>query len=336
MLSAPSQVLVRNQEHFAQGKWLIVNPTDSAIFAELPNSEFVGLHQYFDIYQQCIAKDDKNEHLFGASWDLNNDFDGAIIYMPKSKEHAAMLIANMAACVKQQGTLFLVGENKSGIKSAPKLFDKVSIQSYKIDSARHCALYCGAVGNPTSFNIDDWVQYKELNMQKSVVSIAFLPGVFSSGELDAGTKLLVDNIQPKLTGKVLDFACGAGIIACAVASEHSDVELTLCDVNALALYCARLSLKKNNLKGDVIASNGLAEIGGKFNHIFTNPPFHTGIKTDYSVTEEFIGEVKSRMLPNASLTLVANRFLPYPDILKASLGRVKTIAQTTKFNLYQS
>lgn len=335
MLSAPSQVLIRNQEHFATGKWLIVNPTEAAIFEQLGNQEVDGFHQYFDIYQQCLASNKNAGHTFSAAFNNAEKYDGAIIYMPKSKEQAAMLIANMTGCVKEQGHIFLVGENKSGIKGAPKLFDRVSMATNKIDSARHCALYCAQLENSTQFDIDDWVQIKELETNDATIKIAFLPGVFSAGELDAGTKLLLDNISPKISGDVLDFACGAGIIGCAIAASHNDIKLTLCDVSALALYCTQLSLEQNQLTGSVIPSNGLNDIAGKFNAIVTNPPFHTGVKTDYSVTQRFISEAKTRMSPNASLLLVANRFLPYPEILKSAFGHVSTVAQTSKFNLYK-
>lgn len=335
MLSAPSQVLVRNQEHFANGKWLLVNPTEAAIFDQLNHQAVDGFHQYYDIYQQCLASKAAGQHFFGAACDDIEKYDGAIIYMPKSKEQAAMLIANMTSCVKEQGHIFLVGENKSGIKGAPKLFDRVSMTTNKIDSARHCALYCAQLEKPIVFDINKWVQFKELEIKDTRINIAFLPGVFSAGELDAGTKLLLDNISPKISGEVLDFACGAGIIGCAIAASYQDINLTLCDVSALALHCTELSLEKNHLKGRVVPSNGLNDIAGKFNAIVTNPPFHTGIKTDYSVTEKFINEAKSRLLANASLVLVANRFLPYPDILKNAFGHVSTVAQTSKFNLYK-
>ncbi|MBU2880183.1 MULTISPECIES: methyltransferase [Aliiglaciecola] len=345
MLSTTSQVLVRNKEQFAEGRWLFVNPPEADIFSALDNPNIFGFHQFYDVFQQCPKN---NKHLFSAHYPvaLNHNqnpekpnselFDGAVIYMPKSKEHAALLIANMAACVKPSGNIFLVGENKSGIKSADKLFAKVSQRINKIDSARHCSLYCAYIEEKHSFDITKFVQYKDIQVNDVVCKIAFLPGIFNTGALDPASQLLIENLPEKLTGKVLDFASGSGVIGCFAAKINPEITLTLCDVSALATYCSELSLLANNLKANVIASNGLAEISHKFNTVLTNPPFHTGIKTDYSVTDKFIKEVKFALLPKGTLMLVANRFLPYPDIIKGSLPMVSTVAQTSKFNLYRA
>lgn len=343
MLSATSQVLVRNQDYFAQGRWLIVNAPEADVFSSLGNADFYGFHQYYSVYQQCTDDKPSDKHLFAAAYPTDVEFDGAIIYMPKAKEQAKMLIANMAACTKNSGQIFLVGENKSGIKGANKLFDTISTQVNKIDSARHCALYCATIEKgsdsdhkESQFNLDKWVKWYSLEHANESISIASLPGVFSAHELDAGTKLLLENLPNNLNGKVLDFACGAGVIACAVAKQYPESILTLTDISALALYCANLTLDKNNVTGDILVSDGLSKIEGRFDFILTNPPFHSGIQTDYNVTETFIQEAKRHLKANGKLMLVANRFLPYPDLIKQSLGKVKTTAQTSKFNLYQN
>lgn len=336
MLSAPSQVVLRNQDFFEQGNWLIANAPEADIFDSLKGSRFSGFHQMFDVYQQSIVQASDQQHVFAAAFEAENLFDGAIVYMPKSKEHAQMLIQNMASCIKPDGLIYLVGENKSGIKSADKLFKQVATLVNKVDSARHCALYCAQIDKSPSFSLTNWLSYKNIEIGDTTCSVAFLPGVFSAGELDAGTRLLLESMPQRLTGEVLDFACGAGVIGCFVAKRYDNVQVSLCDVSALALYATNATLQKNGVEGHVIASNGLKEIDKNFDHILTNPPFHTGIRTNYDITHDFIVAAKKHLKPNASLTLVANRFLPYPDQLKKSVGNVKTIAQTNKFNLYFS
>lgn len=343
MLSATSQVLVRNQDYFAKGRWLIVNAPEPDIFDSLGNGEFHGFHQYYSVYQQCASGNSPEKHVFAAGYSADQQFDGAIIYMPKAKEQVRMLIANMAACIKNPGQIFLVGENKSGIKSANKLFDTVSDKVNKLDSARHCALYCATLEIDASnghrksqFELQKWVKWYSFEHANHTIAIASIPGVFSANKLDAGTKLLLDNLPKNMSGKVLDFACGAGVIACAVAKQYPESILTMTDVSALALHCANLTLAKNNVVGEILASDGLSNVTEKFDFILTNPPFHTGIQTDYNVTESFIQESKKHLKSNGKLSLVANRFLLYPDLIKRSLGKVKTTAQTSKFNLYQN
>lgn len=337
MLTAPSQVIVRNNSLLSTGKWLLVNPTDADIFDALPEVDILGFHQYFDIYQQASSGINADHHLFAASYPVNHQIDGAIIYMPKAKEHAKMLIANIAASIKPGGQLLIVGENKTGVKSAANLLERVSTQVNKIDSARHCSLYCAQLDKPVDeFSLTDWITHYSCTIAGKELTVANLPGVFSANELDPATRLLLDNLPKKLTGKVLDFACGAGVIGCGIAKSFPDVTLTMTDVNAIALHCALLTAENNNISATVLPSDGLSQVNGKFDFIATNPPFHSGIKTDYTVTEEFVGAVKQHLSNNGRLLLVANRFLPYPDVIKTHLGHAATLAQTSKFNLYQS
>ncbi|MEI8649926.1 methyltransferase [Paraglaciecola sp. Hal342] len=93
-------------------------------------------------------------------------------------------------------------------------------------------------------------------------------------------------------GVFLDFACGAGIIGCFAGLKNAQAQVVMSDVSALAIYCSQKSAELNGVKAQVIPSNGLRALTGKFAQVFTNPPFHTGIKTDYSVTESFMQQLK--------------------------------------------
>jgi 16S rRNA (guanine1207-N2)-methyltransferase len=339
MLSAVSQALLRSEELLLQGKWLLVNPTDGQIFTQIENPNIFGFHQYFDIYKQSVAaaksKGTQEQHTFAAAYHGAADFDGAVLFMPKSKAQAQMLLANIASCLKPGATILMVGENKSGIKSAPKLLDPYSTQINKIDSARHCAVYGGRIDKPLEkFELQKWQKIFTLNVAGLSYQICSLPGVFSHGELDAGTRLLLESIDKVGSGNLLDFACGTGIIGCFLGLKNPQSTVVMTDVSALAIYCATKSTELNGLDAKIIPSNGLAEITGRFDDIYTNPPFHTGIQTDYSVTETFISQLKPRLKPSGSLTLVANKFLRYSQLLEQKFASVYALAQTTKFSVY--
>ena len=336
MLSAPSQLLMRNKDTFAQGKWLLVNPTDSHIAEQLNNPEIKVFHQYFDIYQQSCAVGNSTQHMFTAGYSTDDKFDGAVIYMPKSKEHAKMLIANVAACLKESGSLLLVGENKGGVKSAAKILDTISSQVNKVDSARHCALFGAQIDKPVKpFELAKWQSEIEISVGGLDYKICSLPGVFNHGAVDLGTRVLLDNLPEIKTGRLLDFGCGAGVIGCYLGLKSPESEVVMSDVSALAVHCSKESANLNHINVKVVPSNGMMDVQGKFSAVYTNPPFHTGIQTDYSVTEEFIAQLKQYLAKGGSLTLVANKFLRYSELLEQRFSAVGLIAQTTKFSLYQ-
>jgi 16S rRNA (guanine1207-N2)-methyltransferase len=336
MLSAPSKLLMRSEDTFAQGKWLLVNPTDSHIAEHLNNPDIKVFHQYFDIYQQSCADGKSAQHTFTAAYPTEEKFDGAVIYMPKSKEQAKMLIANVAACLRENGSLLLVGDNKGGVKSAAKILETISSQVNKVDSARHCALFGAQLDKPVKpFELAKWQSEVEISAGGLDFTVCSLPGVFNHGAIDLGTRVLLDNLPEIKTGRLLDFGGGAGVIGCYLGLKSPESEVVMSDVSALAIHCSKESAKLNNLDIRVVASNGMMDVQGKFSAVYTNPPFHTGIQTDYSVTEGFIAQLKQYLAKGGSLTLVANKFLRYSELLEQRFSAVGLIAQTTKFSLYQ-
>lgn len=337
MAALTNQVLLRNIELFAKGKWLLANPPQADIFNQLNNNNIFGFHQYYDVYQQACSSHNSAHHQFSAVYSAQADFDGVVLFMPKAKAQAKMLIANLAALIKPSGKFLIVGENKTGIKSAAKLLEPYSSQVIKIDSARHCSLFCAHINDDVeNFELKKWITELTVKVKDIELTIVSLPGVFSHGELDGGTRLLLESIPQIPNGRILDFACGAGVIGCFVALVKPDTEVVMSDVSALALYCAEKTASKNNIKCTIIPSNGLENVQGSFNAVYTNPPFHTGIQTDYSVTQRFIAQLKQHLKPRAQLILVANRFLKYPDAIESTFGNVHVVAKTSKFSLYQA
>ena len=331
MLSNPSQLLVRNAHLFEQGQWLLANAEDAQVFSEL-DGDIDGFHQNLQVYSQLKTQDN---HEFAVALASEKRYDGIVLYMPKAKEHAAMLLANLACHLKPGGCLMLVGENNSGVKSAPKLLADYGHKAVKLDAARHCSLFNMVLSAEVKpFNLDQWAREFELNIAEHNLRIYSLPGIFSHKSLDDGTKLLLENLKPIPTAPVLDFACGAGIIGVFLAKKNPAIQLTMSDVSAIAVHCAGRTAEINGVKADVLASDGLKDITRKFAAIYTNPPFHTGTHTDYSITEQFLRDANAHLGVNGSLTLVANAFLDYPPIMEKHLAAPLVMAHTTRFKLY--
>ena len=74
----------------------------------------------------------------------------------------------------------------------------------------------------------------------------------------------------------------------------------------------------------------------KFDLIVSNPPFHTGIATDYTIAEAFLSNAKQHLTKVGKLSIVANSFLKYPPILEAQFGSFHTVYKNNKFAVYSS
>lgn len=144
-------------------------------------------------------------------------------------------------------------------------------------------------------------------------------GVFSRGELDAGTRILLDALPERITGSVLDLGCGWGPVGICVGLENRDCQITFSDINLRALELARQNAEKYGLKADFLHSDGFAAIAGPFDCIITNPPIRTGKQTIY----QMFADSAQRLTPGGSLYIVIRKQQGAPSAQKylASLFR---------------
>src|SRR5690554_1482682 len=110
-------------------------------------------------------------------------------------------------------------------------------------------------------------------------------------------------------------------------------EVTLADVDAFALQSARLNSMRLNLLVEVIASDGLSQVEGKFDYIFTNPPFHQGKETDYRFAQQLFRQAKQHLVEEGQLWLVANSHLAYEEWAKEHFSQVEVMTQEKGFKL---
>ena len=108
-------------------------------------------------------------------------------------------------------------------------------------------------------------------------------GVFSKGELDVGSRLLLDAL-PDLSGDVLDIGCGWGAIGVAIAKANREARVVMADVNHRALGLTRDNCDRNGVTAEVIESDGMAAVMGRaFDAIVTNPPIRAGKQVIYKM-----------------------------------------------------
>ena len=258
-----------------------------------------------------------------------------ILNLPRQKALLGMMLDCAASLLAEDGVLWLAGENKAGIKSADKLLKLYFGQVRKLDNARHCTLYeAGRVLTRSPFDPGAYRQEWQLDCKQSEIRIASYPGVFAHGRLDAGTALLLETLTTlKPEGDVLDFACGAGLIGACVSAGYPNTSVTLLDTSALALRACEETLAGNHLVGSVLASDGLSEVTGSYDLIISNPPIHTGIKTDSRLSQRLLESVHDHIRPGGMLVLVANVHLPYENWLSQKFRRCTELIADTNYKV---
>ena len=128
-------------------------------------------------------------------------------------------------------------------------------------------------------------------------------GVFSKGELDQGTRLLLDAL-PDLSGDVLDLGCGWGAIGIAVKKAFPQTNVTMVDVNLRALGLCERNAQANGVEVLCLESDGMAALSGRqFDAVITNPPIRAGKQKVY----EMLSGAAAALKKDGSLYLVIRK-----------------------------
>lgn len=338
-LSNPSQVLQRNKSLFSDKSILVAGNIDDHYPIELQTiaSSSCFCFNDFRYYEKLKDKLQQSEIHFTANYqpkERQNKFDLLLIYIPKAKAEIEYLLANLTPHLKENADIILVGEKKCGIKSVSGLLKPYSDNSNMIDSARHCSIIYAQLTKPVAtFIQQQWIKEYQLNIDEVALTVCSLPGVFSFGELDQGSALLLNNLPEELNGQGLDFGCGAGVLSCYLLKKHPQLTMDLIDVNVYALESAKLTLEKNSLQADVFASDVFSNVHKEYDLLLSNPPFHSGQKTNYDAAELFINESINFLKKKGKLTIVANKFLRYEPLLIATYQTFFEHAQNNKFKV---
>ena len=308
-----SEVLLRHSDDFEQSRILFAGDLQDDLPARLDTATSRAHTQQFHHWQVLSRQMGDNARFsLVATADDVADCDTLIYYWPKNKPEAQFQLMNLLSLLPVGTDIFVVGENRSGVRSAEQMLADYAPFN-KVDSARRCGEY----------SVDG-------------LTVKTLPGVFSRDGLDVGSQLLLSTLTPHTKGKVLDVGCGAGVLSVAFARHSPKIRLTLCDVSAPAVEASRATLATNGVEGEVFASNVFSEVKGRFDMIISNPPFHDGMQTSLDAAQTLIRGAVRHLNSGGELRIVANAFLPYPDVLDETFGFHEVIAQTGRFKVYRA
>lgn len=149
-------------------------------------------------------------------------------------------------------------------------------------------------------------QIREINIELKGLKMKFKVdnGIFSPKRLDFGSRLLIETLENKISGKCLDLGCGYGPIGIFLSKlSDKDIYFDMVDINKRAIALAEINTKINNIIADVFISDGFSNIKNKYNYIICNPPIRAGKKVIYN----FYRKAKEYLIDEGSFYIVIQK-----------------------------
>lgn len=145
----------------------------------------------------------------------------------------------------------------------------------------------------------------EVRVRKLQLTLAGDRGVFNQGDLDWGTRVLIENADVPSGGVLLDLGCGGGAIAAALAKLRPDAEIWAIDINERAREVTQRTLALNSITNVRVASPDAVPPDLRFDGIWSNPPIRVGKSELHQLLESWL----ARLTPSGCADLVVHKNL---------------------------
>ncbi|RIH88783.1 Ribosomal RNA small subunit methyltransferase C [Calidithermus terrae] len=254
-------------------------------------------------------------------------YDQALLVLPAERgqgfTHLSLLGA--ARALRPGGQLWLCGDKNKGFERQFKAARALLGEGEVVERDGPLRVALLRKHQPSPALPDPWTAFP-LEARGRPHTFYSLPGVFSAGQLDPASALLLEALEGVAGLDVLDLGGGYGALGLSLAAEGA--RATLLEDDLAGVLSARRSAEGMGLEANVVHSDvdeGLPN-GALFDIVLSNPPFHVGGSLILDVAHAFITAAHARLRPGGRFYLVANPFLKYEPLLQALFGSVRTLA----------
>ncbi len=260
-----------------------------------------------------------------------------LVLPPRQRDEARALMARAVSLAQGGGRVIACISNNEGARSGEADLEKLAGSLSSASKHKCRAFWTAPLQDQVNQSLlNEWLL---LDAVRPISDARFVsrPGVFAWDRIDPASALLAKHLPKELKGRAADLGAGFGYLSVEL--------LTRCaGITALDVYEAEaraLDLAKQNLHSHAerIAikfhwhdvTQGLL---GNYDVIISNPPFHTQSRADRpDIGKRFIVAAAESLNPGGSLWLVANRHLPYEEVLTKSFGHTRVVAEQDGFKI---
>jgi 23S rRNA (guanine1835-N2)-methyltransferase len=264
--------------------------------------------------------------------EINKEFD-KIIYAPHSYEPVDLVkyrLGNLTELL-DSGEIFIAGGKKDGIRRYESYLNEYGeVEKIAQDGGQRVYRYTSE---------DAYVELPEIEtsftaeMYDIELEFTSCKGLFSPNELDEGSRLLLENLEVEESEKVLDLACGYGIIGTFLKKEYN-CSIFLSDDSKLATYYAEKNLEDSGIDEYKLVNRDCLDgfEDEKFDVIVSNPPTHQG----KGVTDEMFRKSHQALHRGGELYLVYNKNMKFEKQLDKKFSDTEVLAEKDNFRVLKA
>lgn len=269
------------------------------------------------------------------------EFQRIVYRISKEKLVAHHCINQAIRRLSQDGELIVIGGKQDGLKSIAK--NAALTYGQKNNTRKIGNSYLATFRKPGILTDEQFLPSNDYGRLRQVqhkgVSFYSKPGVFGWEKVDRGSELLttvLPTIQRymKSVNSVLDLGCGWGYLM--LATREWDVQ-TRCatDNNVAAVDAAQKNFAEHGLTVDCVVDDCASNIGGRFDMILCNPPFHQGFAVSDTLIEKFLAAASRLSRRSTRAIFVVNQFVPLEKHADKYFSQCRLLLAEDGFCVYE-
>jgi len=268
--------------------------------------------------------------------DATGSYDLVLLLPERQRETILADIARAHELLAEGGTLVVALHNDWGAKRTEQQLAEIAGQVQSVSKHHSRVFWAVKNGAWDAAKLADW---KAAAALRRILDGRFwsCPGLFHWDEVDAGSRLLTEHLPATLSGAAADLGCGWGFLGDHLLRHCPNLRSLDCyEADAVALECARRNLglipcpvRPRMLWRDVTAGLG----SSLYDVIVMNPPFHDGRDADPMLGLKFITVAAQSLRTGGDLWLVANRHLPYENLMGQAFEHTSLVVEAVGFKV---
>jgi 16S rRNA (guanine1207-N2)-methyltransferase len=271
-------------------------------------------------------------------WPEEEGVDVALLRLLPERAAMELALHCLAAKMREEGELWIVGANDEGIKSWPKRLQPWFKDVETIEFKRHCRLiraYRTSISEQLRSDLEAWKELLEISIDGIERPWVSYPGLFARGELDPATEMLLDTVkEERFKRAALDFCAGQGMIAATLLQRHPELVVHGLDSDTLA----KAAFEENLPGTPFFLSDSWRGLSpqNRYSAILSNPPIHQGRAEDQRVLNELIEQAPKWLERKGILWLVTQKRILVEKRLRAQFRYVSCPAESSRFWVWRA